>query len=63
MSSNKNRRKLFEENKKAQEMGIQGVPFFIFNNKIVVSGARPVEILQTALSKTFKLIDGKIPER
>ena len=57
MSSNKNRRKLFEENKKAQEMGIQGVPFFIFNNKIVVSGARPVEILQTALSKTFKLID------
>ena len=63
MSSNKNRRKLFEENKKAQEMGIQGVPFFIFNNKIVVSGARPVEILQTALSKTFKLIGGKIPER
>ena len=63
MSSNENRRKLFEENKIAQKMGIQGVPFFIFNDKIAVSGAQPVGILQQALSKTFKLIDGKIPEK
>ena len=63
MSSNENRRKLFEENKTAQKMGIQGVPFFIFNDKIAVSGAQPVGVLQQALSKTFKLIDGKIPEK
>ncbi|MAW33704.1 MAG: hypothetical protein CMK56_04780 [Proteobacteria bacterium] len=63
MSSNENRRKLFEENKTAQKMGIQGVPFFIFNDKIAVSGAQPVGILQQALSKTFKLIDGIIPEK
>ena len=63
MSSNENRRKLLDENKKALKIGIQGVPFFIFNDKLAVSGAQPVEILQQSLLKTFKLFDEKIPEK
>jgi predicted DsbA family dithiol-disulfide isomerase len=27
----------------AQELGVQGVPFFVFDRKYAVSGAQPVE--------------------
>ena len=35
----------------AQELGITGVPFFVFAGKLAVSGAQPVEVLVQALSK------------
>jgi predicted DsbA family dithiol-disulfide isomerase len=34
-----------EEIATAQRMGINGVPFFIFNNKVGASGAQPAEVL------------------
>jgi predicted DsbA family dithiol-disulfide isomerase len=36
----------------AHQVGAQGVPFFVFNNKYAVSGAQPVEIFLQVLEKT-----------
>jgi predicted DsbA family dithiol-disulfide isomerase len=38
------------EAREASEQGINGVPFFIFDGKIAVSGAQPPEVFQKALS-------------
>ncbi len=35
----------------ARQLGIQGVPFFIFDGKFAVSGAQPVELFEQALAK------------
>lgn len=35
----------------ATQMGVSGVPFFVFNGKYAVSGAQPVEVLQSALTE------------
>ncbi len=37
----------------ANEIGIRGVPFFIFDHKYAVSGAQSLEIFQSALNKSF----------
>ena len=34
-----------------REMGITGVPFFVFNNKVMLSGAQPVEVIIDAINK------------
>lgn len=36
------------------QMGIQGVPFYVFNEKYAVSGAQPVEMFQQALNKAWE---------
>ena len=38
-----------EEEEKARAMGVQGVPFFIFNKRLVVEGAQPPEVLLEAM--------------
>lgn len=40
-----------EEIDTASRMGITGVPFFIFNSKIAVSGAQPAEVLVQAVQQ------------
>jgi predicted DsbA family dithiol-disulfide isomerase len=35
----------------AQELGISGVPFFVFNKKIALSGAQPVDVFLEVLEK------------
>lgn len=35
----------------AQEIGVRGVPFFVFNQKYAVSGAQPVEVFRDVFSK------------
>jgi predicted DsbA family dithiol-disulfide isomerase len=37
----------------AQQLGINGVPFFVLNNKYGVSGAQPSEVFQQALQQAF----------
>ena len=37
----------------AQQLGIQGVPFFVFNRKYGVSGAQPTEAFLQTLEKSF----------
>lgn len=38
----------------SQEYGIQGVPFFVINQELGVSGAQPVTILKQALEQSLK---------
>jgi len=38
----------------AQELGIQGVPAFIFADRYLVSGAQPVEILQQGVDRCME---------
>lgn len=42
------------DEKVAQQIGISGVPFFIFNQKYTVSGAQPVETFLGALEKSWE---------
>ena len=39
------------EDQRAREIGIQGVPFFIFNSRVAVSGAHPAEALFDAMKQ------------
>ncbi len=38
---------------KARQVGVQGVPFFVLNNKYAVSGAQPSEAFLEALQKAY----------
>ncbi len=35
----------------AQRLGISGVPFFIFNQRLALSGAQPIEVFEETLSR------------
>jgi predicted DsbA family dithiol-disulfide isomerase len=48
------RRKVAEEEEKARQMGVQGVPFFIFNKRLAVEGAQPPEALLDAMLEAEK---------
>ncbi|WP_257656461.1 DsbA family oxidoreductase [Parapedobacter lycopersici] len=39
--------------REARQIGIQGVPFFIFNRKYAVSGAQPTAVFLQTLEKSF----------
>jgi predicted DsbA family dithiol-disulfide isomerase len=39
------------EDARARELGVEGVPFFIFNGRIAVSGAQPSELLFEAMKQ------------
>jgi predicted DsbA family dithiol-disulfide isomerase len=43
----------------AQQLGISGVPFFVFNNRLAASGAQPPEVLLQVLEQS----QGEIPIR
>ena len=38
----------------AQQIGVQGVPFFVLDNKYAISGAQPEEVFLDALEKTWE---------
>lgn len=38
----------------AAQIGVQGVPFFVLNNKYAISGAQPVEVFIEAIEKVAK---------
>ncbi|KUG08161.1 DsbA family oxidoreductase [Solirubrum puertoriconensis] len=38
----------------AQQIGVRGVPFFVFNDKYAVSGAQPSELFQEVLEKVYE---------
>jgi predicted DsbA family dithiol-disulfide isomerase len=35
-------------------VGVQGVPFFVFNNKYAVSGAQPTDVFTQVLAKVWE---------
>jgi predicted DsbA family dithiol-disulfide isomerase len=48
------RRLVAEEEEKARAMGVQGVPYFIFNRRLAVEGAQPPEVLLEAMLEAEK---------
>ena len=38
----------------AKQIGVNGVPFFVFNNKYAISGAQPSDIFQEVLNKVYE---------
>ncbi|SEB20923.1 Predicted dithiol-disulfide isomerase, DsbA family [Thalassobacillus cyri] len=42
------------DQREAQQIGVQGVPFFVFNRKYAISGAQPPELFQETLEKVWK---------
>ena len=38
----------------AQQIGVQGVPFFVFNRRYGISGAQPVELFTDTLNKAYE---------
>lgn len=42
-----------EDQHQAKEIGVTGVPFFVFNNKHAFSGAQPEEVFLQALEKAY----------
>ncbi|HEY9578091.1 MAG TPA: DsbA family oxidoreductase [Pseudobacillus sp.] len=42
------------DEEEARRLGVQGVPFFVFNDKYAVSGAQPVEAFTAALQKVWE---------
>jgi protein disulfide-isomerase len=48
------RKAVSEEEDKARAMGVSGVPFFIFNNRLAVEGAQPPEALLEAMLEAEK---------
>lgn len=43
--------KVQQDISQAQQLGVQGVPFFLVNDKYSISGAQPVELFRQALSQ------------
>lgn len=46
----------------AGQVGVQGVPFFVFNNKYGVSGAQPVEAFEQVLNQVHAEFTGEAGE-
>jgi predicted DsbA family dithiol-disulfide isomerase len=40
-----------EQDRRARSIGVEGVPFFIFNQRLTLSGAQPPEVIVEAMKK------------
>lgn len=38
----------------ARQLGVQGVPFFVYDRKYAISGAQPLELFEQTLEKAYK---------
>ncbi|MBR3118139.1 MULTISPECIES: DsbA family oxidoreductase [Oceanobacillus] len=54
LQSDKYRNKVNEDIDVARQIGVQGVPFFVFNEKYAVSGAQPAEVFEEVLNKVWE---------
>ncbi len=45
--------KVKQDIQEGQSIGVQGVPFFVFNRKYAVSGAQPVEAFRQTIEKSY----------
>ncbi|RVU71525.1 MULTISPECIES: DsbA family oxidoreductase [Lactobacillus] len=51
LNSDKYPKEVVADEVEAQQLGIQGAPFFVLNNKYAISGAQPYEVFVQALEK------------
>jgi predicted DsbA family dithiol-disulfide isomerase len=54
-------REVRQEEELAGKMGIQGVPFFVLNNKYAVSGAQAPELFLSALQQAWTDLEKENP--
>lgn len=54
VENGKNTDKVEQDIAQAQKLGVQGVPFFLVNDKYSISGAQPVELFQQALNQIWE---------
>lgn len=54
LQSDKYAQDVVQDQYKAQQLGIRGVPFYVFNNKYGVTGAQPSEIFAQVLEKVWE---------
>jgi len=54
LESDKFSREVKEDIRDSQKVGVQGVPFFVFNEKYAVSGAQPADKFLEVLQKSWK---------
>jgi predicted DsbA family dithiol-disulfide isomerase len=43
-----------DEDRQARELGVEGVPFFVFNRRLAVSGAQEPEVLRAAIERAAR---------
>jgi len=51
LASNAGRAAIKTEEQRARALGVTGVPFFVFNQRLAVSGAQPPEVLLSAMKQ------------
>ena len=51
IENNEKTEKVQQDISQAQQLGVQGVPFFLINDKYSISGAQPVELFRQALTQ------------
>jgi len=54
LASNEFEKEVREDIQRAQQIGVTGVPFFVFNDKYAVSGAQPSNVFLQTLQKSFE---------
>jgi predicted DsbA family dithiol-disulfide isomerase len=47
----------------ANNIGVKGVPFFVFNNKYTISGAQPTSVFTEVLNKVFEEWSGSMKDK
>ncbi len=51
LNSDEHREDVLNDEQESRQLGIQGAPFFVINNKYAVSGAQPYEVFLNALKQ------------
>jgi len=54
INSDKYTQEVVQDQQEAQNLGVTGVPFFVFDNKYAVSGAQPTDLFLKTLEKTWE---------
>ena len=54
LASDANSELIKEQDRRARAIGVEGVPFFIFNQRLALSGAQPPEVIVEAMEKALK---------
>jgi predicted DsbA family dithiol-disulfide isomerase len=54
------RTSVLDEDRMARELGVEGVPFFVFNRRLAVSGAQEPDVLLRAIDRAARQ-GAKIP--
>ena len=55
------RKTVEEQDEHARKLGVEGVPFFIFDHKLAVSGAQPPEVLAQAMNEAISQAPAEKP--